>query len=98
VASTHGALILTATDGLGIFSGTSGALRGYRSYQPFPSVTAPESIASAAGVSTADPAIIGYRLGRGIVIDVGLPGFGTSLAHNFDAQQLLGRIWSVLQR
>ena len=98
VTPSHGALILSGRDGLRIFAGTSGALRGYRSYQPFLSVTPPATVASEAGVSTAEPAIIGYRLGRGIVIDIGLPGFGTSLARNFDAQQLLGRIWSVLAR
>ena len=49
-------------------------------------------------MSTAQPAIIGYRLGRGLVIDIGLPGFGSSLARNFDAQQLLGQIWSVHAR
>lgn len=98
VTLSHGALILSGKDGLHIFRGTSGALRGYRAFQPFLSVTPPATIASEAGVSTAQPAIIGYRLGRGIVIDIGVPGFGSSLARNFDAQQLLGRIWSVLAR
>jgi flagellar hook assembly protein FlgD len=98
VVSGAGTLILVDKDGLHIFSGTSNALRGYRSYEPIPSVAAPAVIASAAGASNAQPSIIGYRLGHGIVIDIGLPGFGSSLAHNFDAQQLLGRIWSVLSR
>ncbi|MGI8507160.1 MAG: hypothetical protein ACR2MK_10255 [Solirubrobacteraceae bacterium] len=97
LARTHGALILAGSDGLRIFSGTSGALRGYRAYQPFAPVAAGRVVSSAAGVASTQPAIIGYRLGRGIVIDVGLPGFGSSLAHNFDAQQLLDRIWSVLE-
>jgi hypothetical protein len=98
VVSSAGTLILVDKDGLHIFSGTSNALRGYRSWQPIPSVAPPASIASAAGVSNAQPSIIGYRLGRGIVIDIGLPGFGSSLARNFDAQQLVGRIWTVLSR
>lgn len=95
-APTHGALILAGRDGLRIFSGTSGALRGFGVYQPFAPAAAGRAVSSEAGVATSQPAIIGYRLGRGIVIDVGLPGFGASLAHNFDAQQLLARIWSVL--
>ena len=98
VASTHGALILVAKDGLGIFTGTAQALRGYRSYQPITAVAAPASIASAAGVSTGQPAIVGYRLGRGIVVDIGLPGFAGSLAGSFDARQLLARIWAVVSR
>jgi hypothetical protein len=98
VVSSAGTLILVDRDGLHIFSGTSNALRGYNSYEPIPSVQAPAAIASAAGVSNSEPSIIGYRLGHGIVIDIGLPGFGTSLRSNFDAQQLIGRIWSVLSR
>jgi hypothetical protein len=98
VALTRRALILVAKDGLHLFSGTSGALRGVRSYQSFAPVTAYGSVASAAGVATARPSIIGYRAGRGVVIDVGLPGFGSILLHSFDARQLLGRIWSVVSR
>jgi FlgD Ig-like domain len=98
VVSGTGTLILVDRDGLHIFAGTSNALRGYDSYEPIPSVEAPASIASAAGASSSQPSIIGYRLGHGIVVDIGLPGFGASLRHNFDAQQLIGRIWSVLSR
>jgi hypothetical protein len=98
VTPTHGALILVARDGLGIFTGTAQALRGYPSYQPITSVAAPASIASAAGVSNSQPAIVGYRLGRGIVVDIGLPGFATSLARSFDARQLLQRVWAVVSQ
>jgi hypothetical protein len=27
------------------------------------------------------------------VIDIGLPGFGATLAHDFDARQLVDRVW-----
>ena len=96
VVASRGALILAGQDGLHIFSGTSGALRGYLSYQPFAPVAAGAGVASEAGASSSQPAIIGYRLGRGIVIDIGLPGFASSLGHNFDAQQLVGRLWKRL--
>jgi hypothetical protein len=32
------------------------------------------------------------------VVDLGPRGFGSSLATNVDAQQLLGRLWTVLGR
>ncbi|MGI8715422.1 MAG: FlgD immunoglobulin-like domain containing protein [Solirubrobacteraceae bacterium] len=96
VVLAHGSLILVDKDGLRIFSGTSGALRGYRSYQPTGSVSAPARILSAAGVSNGQPSIVGYRLGRGTVVDIGLPGFGSSLRRNLDAQELLGRVWQLL--
>jgi hypothetical protein len=88
-------LITVIRDGLGIFSGTSGAFPGYKSFQPF-SVPAPAQIASGAGTSDTTPSIVGYKLGRGIVVNVGLVGFGSSLARNVDAQELVNRLWQVL--
>ncbi len=61
-------------------------------------ISPPLRFASVAGVSSNQPAIIGYHLGHGTVIDIGLPGFASSLAHNFDARQLLTRIWHVISR
>ncbi|MBV9194771.1 MAG: hypothetical protein JO168_11560 [Solirubrobacterales bacterium] len=93
---THAAdLIVVSQDRLGIFQGTSGALGGYRSYQPF-TVVAPAQALSEAGATPTAPSIVGYRLGRGTVVDIGLPGFGASLAGNVDAHELLARIWKVL--
>ncbi len=94
----RGTLVLVDKDGLNIFRGTSGALRGYRAYQPITSVSPPATIVSAAGASNAQPSVVGYRLGRGVVVDVGLAGFGSSLAHNLDAAQLLGSVWGLLGR
>jgi hypothetical protein len=95
---TRGALILVDRDGLRIFRGTSGALRGYHAYQPITSVVAPAAIVSAAGTSNAQPSVVGYRLGHGDVVDIGLPGFASSLAHNLDAAQLLASVWRLLAR
>ena len=98
VVSAHGALILVDRDGLNIFRGTSGALRGYRSYQPIPSVAAPAAVVSAAGASNAEPSVVGYRLGHGVVVDIGLPGFASSLRHNLDASELIASVWKLLSR
>ena len=80
-------------------SGSPGAavLSGYSSYQP----TLP---------GPAPPALLD-RVGRGRqrdlagassatswcgLIDIGLPGFGSSLAHNAGARELVKRVWTVL--
>ena len=97
VTPSRGSLILAGRDTLHIFSGTSGTLR-YPTYQAFPGLSAPLRVASEAGVTPSSPAVIAYRLGRGLVIDVGLPGFGSSLAHNFDGQQLMLSIYRLLTR
>jgi hypothetical protein len=53
---------------------------------------------TSAGIAPSAPAVIGYTLGRGAVVDVGLVGFGAKLAHNVNAQELVGRVWSFLGR
>ena len=89
-------LITVIRDGLGIFTNTSGAFSGYRSFEP---ITPPPShTVSEAATSTAGPSIVGYRLGKGLVVDIGLVGFGSSLARNVDAKELISRVWSVLSR
>ncbi len=87
-------LITTLQDPLGIFSTTSGAFSGFSSYQTIE----PPSPASAsmAGVGDATPSIIGFQLGHGTVVEIGLPGFTSSLAHNVDSQELIGRLWQLL--
>jgi N,N-dimethylformamidase beta subunit-like, C-terminal/FlgD Ig-like domain len=89
-------LIGVLADGLGIFTTTSGVFTGFASYQPFG--TSALNLASEAGVSSTVPAIIGYRLRGGTVVDIALPGFGSRLAGNVDAKELLGQVWTVLAR
>lgn len=98
IQSRNQQLILVIHDGLRIFTTTSGAFPGYSTYQPIVGVTAPGQIASDAGTSASSAAIVGYRLGKGVVVDVGLVGFGSSLAHNVDAKEFVSRLWSVLGR
>jgi hypothetical protein len=90
-------VILQISDGLGIFSGTSGAF-GSGPYQPVTGIAPPaQQVISAAGTSSTSPAIAGYRLGRGMVVDIGLVGFGSSLATSVDDQELIRRLWTVLE-
>jgi hypothetical protein len=85
---------LVIRDDLGLFNGTSGAFPGFGSYAP---ITAPASSqVSSAGVTSFAPSIVGYRLGQGIVVEVGLPGFGARIARSLDVQELTRRIWTIL--
>jgi hypothetical protein len=96
LVSHTGELITVSRDGLGIFSSTSGALPGSHAYQPLSPGAQP--FASAAGVSASTAAVAGVRFGRGIVVEIALPAFGSSLAGNVDAQELVARLWQVLRR
>ena len=89
-------LITVIVDQLHIFSATSGAFQGYSSFEPI-EVAPPAKLLSAAGNTNTTPSIIGYQLGRGDVIDIGLVGFGSSLAGNVDAKELIQTVWGLLR-
>jgi N,N-dimethylformamidase beta subunit-like, C-terminal/FlgD Ig-like domain len=115
VAPRGGGLILVLKDGLGIFTTTSRAFPGFQSFQPIdvPSQAAggsgtagsgpagAGSAVSAAGTSNSTQSIVGFKVGRGTVVEIGLPRFAASLApgaRNVDAQELVRRLWAVLGR
>jgi hypothetical protein len=98
VVTNNRELIGVISDDLGIFSTTSGVFSGFDSYQPFASGGTRPPLRSAAGVSPSAPSIIGYEDRRGIVVDVGLPGFASHLAHDVDAKELVDQTWTVLTR
>ncbi len=98
VRPTGGSLLLVDRNRQGLFSGTAQELTGFRRFQAFGPVQAPARLLTSAGVSAGSPAVIGYALGRGAVVDVGLPGFGAALARNVSAQDLMGRAWTLLLR
>lgn len=98
----HGALvartsaqILVLPGRLGVFGGLP-AISGFSSYQP---IYPPSGVPAAGfGIATGVPAVTGFRIGHGTVVEIGLPGFGASLAGNLDAQQLLATLWGLLAR
>jgi hypothetical protein len=88
-------LLTVSADGLGLFSGTAGALSGVRAVQPFtpgPGVQFASSLVTASGATV----IAGYRVGGGSVVEVGLPGFGSRVGRDVAAQELVRRLWGVL--
>ena len=94
VIPTHGELITVISDPLNIFSTTSGAFSGFDAYQVI--VPPNHANASMAGLAAPQPGISGFKLGRGLVVEIGLDGFSSSLAHNTDSQELLARLWQLL--
>jgi FlgD Ig-like domain len=95
-ASSPAASMTVTRDDLGLFTGAAAKLKGYRAYEPIAPSRAGTELESSAGLARGVAAIVGYRLGNGLVIDVGLPGFGSSLASNAGARALVRRLWSVL--
>ncbi len=98
IQATGGSLLLVQRNGQGLFPGGAQELTGFRRFQIFGPVQAPARLLTSVGVSAQSPAVIGYRLGRGAVVDVGLPGFGKVVAHDVTAKELVGHVWKFLQR
>jgi hypothetical protein len=90
--------VSVTSDGLGLFTGVSAPLAGFRLYQPVVAVAAPGRVKSSAAPAGGSPAIVGYGLGGGIVIDLGVPGFGAALSGDADARQLIDQIWGVVSK
>jgi hypothetical protein len=89
-------LVSVLRDSLGIFSGTAGVFPGFAEFEPIASVASPAQVVSAAGTGDSSEAIVGYRLGSGFVVDVGLIGFGANLSLNVNAEEFVSRLWTVL--
>jgi flagellar hook assembly protein FlgD len=98
VESAHGSLVLVDENRQNLFSSTAQAISGFKRFQVFGPVQPPARLLTSAGIAPSAPAVIGYSLGRGAVVDVGLVGFGSKLAHNVNAKELVGRVWSLLGR
>ncbi len=90
--------VAVASDGLGLFTGVTAPLAGFRTYQPVLSVAAPGHIESSAAPMGGSPAIVGYGLGAGIVVDLGVPRFGAALSGDAAARQLIDQIWTVVSK
>jgi FlgD Ig-like domain len=98
LASKTAAPVTVSSDGLGLFTGVSAPLAGFRTYQPVLSVAPPGHVESSAAPAGGSPAIVGYGLGGGIVVDLGVPGFGAALSSDAAARELIDQIWTVVSK
>jgi hypothetical protein len=98
LVSHNAEAIVRIRDEIGLFNGTSGTFAGFGSFEPIAGVVAPARIVSVAGTTSQTPSIVGYRLGSGLVVDIGLPAFTSSLAHDVDTQELLRQLWTIFRR
>jgi hypothetical protein len=90
-------VILSLTDGIGIFSGTSNAFPDFSAYEPITGTVPPAGkILSAAGPGAGAAAIAGFRYGAGIAVEIGVQHFGSLVGSSVDAQELLRRLWTLL--
>jgi hypothetical protein len=82
------------SDPLGLFTGSSNDFTGLSSFQ---AISPPAGAdASRAGISAQQSAIVGFKLGHGAVVEIGLDDFGTLAARSPDLRAVLAHAWRLL--
>ncbi len=89
--------VLAYQDEIGLFRGTSGGFGTWPASRRLVAVTGGGRIVSAAGPQAGVAIIAAWRLGRGLVIRTGLPGFQARLGRDLDSQALVRRAWTILR-
>jgi hypothetical protein len=84
--------------GLGLFRGTDELLGSFRLFELSVSL-APQARMEASGGRDAEPALVGYRLGRGTVVRLGSPGWDSELREeraSVEVQRVTRNLWRLL--
>ena len=88
-------------DGLGLFEGGDDLFGEFSVFERSQALPPGATLATAAGRDEDDPALVGYRLGKGIVIRPGTPQWSLELEESrlsVEVPDVTRRVWSLLAR
>jgi hypothetical protein len=85
-------------DELGLFDGTDGLIGLFDTFERSDGFAGRARLETAAGREPAKPAFVGYRLGDGVVVRVGVPGWAAALDDGEEEAKVTRRIWALLSR
>jgi len=91
----------TQRDGLGLYGEVDGLFGEFSVFERSVSLPPDSELETAAGRNEEDPAFVGYRLGKGIVIRPGTPQWSRELEESrlsVEVPEVTKRIWSLLAR
>jgi hypothetical protein len=97
-ATTEPAPLVRYQDSLNLFKGTDGLVGLYERLERSDGLVAGAKLATAAGRDPQRPAFVGYRLGDGWVVRVGVPGWTAALDDRGEEATVTKRIWALLSR
>ena len=98
VADIDAAPLVRDRDELGLLEGTDGLIGLFREFEPSAGLAGGARLATAAGRDRDRPALVGYRLGEGIVVRVGVPGWAAALDDGQEEALVTRRIFGLLSR
>ena len=85
-------------DGLKLFAGTDGLIGNFESFELSDGLVGGTRLETAAGRERGKPAFVGYRLGEGVVVRVGVRGWAAALDSGDEEAKVTRRIWALLSR
>jgi hypothetical protein len=97
-ATSEPAPLVVDSDQLKLFAGTDGLVGSWGRFEESDGRIGGVRLASAAGRDPERPAFVGYRLGDGVVVRVGVPGWAATLADGSEEATVTRRIWALLSR
>jgi hypothetical protein len=95
---SEAAPLVRERDGLKLFEGTDGLVGDFETFEVSDGLVAGARLETAAGRERGKPAFVGYRLGNGVVVRVGVPGWAAALDSGDEEAKVTKRIWALLSR
>jgi len=83
-------------DRIDLFQGTDGLYPNWSEYEQVTSFDRRSERLAAAGVSEAEPVVVGFKLGQGFVVRTGLPEWNTRLTAGSKEAQTTARVWRLI--
>lgn len=83
---------------IGLFDGTDGVLGSFRALELSRELPRGARRVAAAGLDDARAAVIGYRLGEGLVLRFGVPQWASQLLSRPEVGDVTGEAWQLLSR
>jgi hypothetical protein len=90
--------LVREADGLNLFAGTDGLIGLWEEFERSDALVGGAKLATAAGRDPGKPVFVGYRLGDGVVVRVGVRGWGAALDDGEEEATVTRRIWALLSR
>ena len=95
---TDPAPLVRYQDSLKLFAGTDGLVGTFGDLEKSDGLVGGAKLETAAGRDPKRPAFVGYRLGEGVVVRVGVTGWAAALDDGQEEATVTKRIWALLSR
>ncbi len=90
--------VVVLGDRIGFFAGVAAPLGPFERLEASLRLPAGARLLASAGADPRRADIVAYRLGRGVVVRVGVDGFAQTLAASPSAARIMRRLWTLLSR